>query len=719
MSKNKHKKGKDTFQETFTLPIIQYLTNNPNQSFNYKQLAFQLNIVDDYGKGQLAKLLAELVEKGQIKETDKGKFKISHQSHYYEGKMDITMSGKAYFICDELENDIHIPGRNLNHALHGDQVRVYSYHRQRSNTKREGDVVEILKRAKTEFVGTIQLHKNHAFVIPDDVRMYSDFFIPLKHVNDAKDGDKVVVKLTDWPANSKNPFGKILDVLGKPGDHNTEIHSILLEYGLPYKFPDGVEEEANEINIEITAEEIAKRRDMRQALTFTIDPKDAKDFDDAISFEILPNGHYEIGIHIADVSHYVVPGTKLDKEAYNRATSVYLVDRVVPMLPEILSNNVCSLRPNEDKLTFSAVFEMNRKAEVIKQWFGRTIIHSDKRYAYEDAQEIIEMNEKGSDNTPLEFAILELDALAKILRGKRVKAGAITFDKLEVRFELNTFNEPIQILFKHSKDANKLIEEFMLLANRKVAEFIGQKSIGVPSNKTFVYRIHDEPNVEKLAQLQQIIGKFGYKIDTRSTEKLAQSLNKLLEDIKDKPEENMIETLTIRSMAKAIYTTKNIGHYGLAFEYYTHFTSPIRRYPDVMVHRLLQHYLDGKKSPAMAVYEEQSKHSSEREGLATKAERDSIKYMQVKYMQNHVHEQFEGVVSGVTEWGIFVELTDNMCEGLVRTKEIKDDYYLYDEKQVALVGQATKNLIRLGDKVKVKVKHTDLEKKQLDFTLVD
>ncbi|MCC7520368.1 MAG: RNB domain-containing ribonuclease, partial [Flavobacteriaceae bacterium] len=440
MSKNKHKKGKDTFPEMFTLPIIQYLTNNPNQSFNYKQLAFQLNIVDDYGKGQLAKLLAELVEKGQIKETDKGKFKISHQSHYYEGKMDITMSGKAYFICDELENDIHIPSRNLNHALHGDQVRVYSYHRQRSNTKREGDVVEILKRAKTEFVGTIQLQKNHAFVIPDDVRMYSDFFIPLKHVNDAKDGEKVVVKLTDWPANSKNPFGKILDVLGKPGDHNTEIHSILLEYGLPYKFPDGVEEEANEINIEITAEEIAKRRDMRQALTFTIDPKDAKDFDDAISFEILPNGHYEIGIHIADVSHYVIPGTKLDKEAYNRATSVYLVDRVVPMLPEILSNNVCSLRPNEDKLTFSAVFEMNKNAEVIKQWFGRTIIHSDKRYAYEDAQEIIEKNEKGLDKTSLEFAILELDALAKILRGKRVKAGAITFDKLEVRFELNTFN---------------------------------------------------------------------------------------------------------------------------------------------------------------------------------------------------------------------------------------------------------------------------------------
>lgn len=731
---SKHKKNKDTFFDTYSLPVIQYLTNNPNQSFNYKQIAFQLNLVDDYSKGQLLKLLAELVHKGQVKEPEQGKFKITHQSHYYTGTIDITNSGKIFFMTDELEKDIHIPSRNANHALHGDTVRVYSYHRQRMSSKREGDVVEILQRAKTEFVGTVQLHKNHAFVVPDDTRMYADFFVPLKNVNQAQNGDKVLVKLTDWPANSKNPFGKIVDVLGKPGEHHTEIHSILLEYGLPYKFPENIEEEANTIDITISEQEIAKRRDMRKDLTFTIDPKDAKDFDDALSFTVLPNGNFEIGIHIADVSHYVQTGTLLDKEAYNRATSVYLVDRVVPMLPEILSNNVCSLRPNEDKLTFSAVFEMNTKAEIINQWFGRTVIHSDKRYTYEEAQEIIEQLQVTVDisksvkiqnskfktqHNNLEDAVLKLDELAKILRAKRVKAGAITFDKLEVRFELNDQNEPIQILFKHSKDSNKLIEEFMLLANRKVAEFIGLNAKGQPSNQTFVYRIHDEPDVNKIAQLQQIIGKFGYKIDTRSTEKLAQSINKLLVDIKDKPEENMIETLTIRSMAKAIYTTKNIGHYGLAFDYYTHFTSPIRRYPDVMVHRLLQHYLEKKKSPKPDAYEAQAKHSSEREQLATKAERDSIKYMQVKYIQNHINQQFEGVVSGVTDWGIFVELTDNMCEGLVRIKDIKDDYYLYDEKQVALVGQATKNLIRLGDKVNIKVKHTDLEKKQIDFSLVE
>lgn len=720
MSRKSKKHKKNDFAEQYSLPIIQFLTNNPNKSFNYKQLSFQLNLVDDYNKGQLVKLLAELVDKGQLKETARGKFKITHQSHYYEGKIDITNSGKAFFMTTELEKDIYIPSRNLNHALHGDTVRVYSYHRQRVNTKREGDVVEIIKRAKTEFVGTVQMSKNHAFVVPDDPKMYADFFIPQKHFNKAKDGEKVVVKFDGWPANSKNPFGKIIDVLGKPGDHHTEIHSILLEYGLPYKFPDEVEQEAQNIPIEITKQEIAKRRDMRKTLTFTIDPKDAKDFDDALSFKKLTNGNYEIGIHIADVSHYVKPDTLIEKEAYSRATSVYLVDRVVPMLPEVLSNNVCSLRPQEEKLTFSAVFEINDKAEVVKEWFGRTVIYSDHRYTYEDAQEIIENKEVTSNYSELETAIIQLDTLAKILRKRRMNAGAITFDKIEVRFDLNEFNEPIDILFKHSKDSNKLIEEFMLLANRKVAEYIGKSTKNnKPTNNTFVYRIHDEPNVDKLAQLQQIIGKFGYSIDTRSTEKLAKSINKLLEDVKDKPEENMIETLTIRSMAKAVYTTQNIGHYGLAFEYYTHFTSPIRRYPDVMVHRLLQDYLEGKKSPKATIYEEYCKHSSEREQLATKAERDSIKYMQVKYLQNHIHESFEGVISGVTDWGIFVELTDNMCEGLVRIKDIKDDYYLYDEKQVALVGQSTHNLIRLGDKVKVKVKHTDLEKKQIDFTLIE
>ncbi|HHB52601.1 MAG TPA: ribonuclease R, partial [Saprospiraceae bacterium] len=582
----------------------------------------------------------------------------------------------------------------------------------RSSKKQEGDVVEIIKRAKTTFVGTLQLHANHGFVIPDDKRMYADFFIPKKRINNAKDGDKVVVEMKDWPLNSKNPFGKIVDILGKPGEHNTEIHSILYDYGLPYKFPEQVEQDAANLPIEITQEEIAKRRDMRKVLTFTIDPKDAKDFDDALSFQELPNGNYEIGIHIADVSHYVLPNTILEEEAYKRATSVYLVDRVVPMLPEILSNNVCSLRPHEEKLTFSAIFEMNTKAKIVKQWFGRTVIYSDKRYAYEEAQEIIEHPEpfkiaKSSLDKNLTKAILTLDTLAKLLRKKRMDSGAITFDKIEVRFDLDKENEPIGIKFKHSKDANKLIEEFMLLANRKVAEFIGRKKDGSPTKNTFVYRVHDEPDIDKLAVLQQIIGKFGYRIDTRNVEFLSKSINKLLLDVKDTPEENMIETLTIRSMSKAIYTTKNIGHYGLAFDYYTHFTSPIRRYPDVMVHRLLQHYLDGKKSPKYPIYEEKCKHSSEREQMATKAERDSIKYMQVKYMQKHIQDTFEGVISGVTEWGMYVEITDNLCEGMVRIKDIDDDYYLFDEKQYAIIGQATKKMYRLGDTVNIRVKNAD------------
>ena len=609
-------------------------------------------------------------------------------------------------------------------------VKVYVYKKRRSN-KLEADVVEVVERAKSDFVGVLQLNKNFGFVLPDSNKMYADIFISQSKLNGAEHGDKVQATIIDWPEKSKNPFGKITKVLGKPGDHNTEMHSILLEYDLPYEFPSEVEKDAETLSIEITKDEITKRRDMRSDLTFTIDPKDAKDFDDALSFTKLENGNYEIGIHIADVSHYVQPKTILDAEAYERATSVYLVDRVVPMLPEMLSNGVCSLRPNEEKLTFSAVFEINEKAQIIKQWFGRTVTYSDKRFAYEEAQVIIENKnnivpanvsltgqEYKVDDAIIE-AILKLDQLAKILRKKRMKQGAISFDRVEVKFNLDEAANPVGVYFKEAKDANKLIEEFMLLANRKVAEFIGKSKGGKPSNKTFVYRVHDEPDIEKLASLQNIISKFGYKINTDTRESTSDSLNQLLSDVYGKAESNMIETLAIRSMSKAVYTTQNIGHYGLAFDYYSHFTSPIRRYPDILTHRLLQHYLDGGNSAKQEVYEEKCKHSSKREELASKAERDSIKYMQVKYMQDHKDEVFDGVITGVTEWGIYVEITKNKCEGMVRIRDIKSDYYIFDEEQYAIVGQSTKQMYQLGDNVQVQVKKTDLERKHLDFNLIE
>ena len=718
MSKKPKKLGNKP--KDFTAQLFKILSKEPSKSFNYKQIAAILELSDTKSRNEIIRDLKILKTQDKIHETEIGKYQIISKSEYYEGVIDMTSRKNGYFVCEELEDDVFVPFINLNHALDGDKVKAYIYNR-RSSRKPEAEVLEILERKKTEFVGVIDIQKNFGFVTTTNTKMYTDIFIPKNKINEAEHGDVVLVTLEDWPKKADSPFGSVIKVLGKPGEHNTEIHAILAEYGLPYDFPIEVEAYANKIDTSITEEEIKKRRDMRDVLTFTIDPKDAKDFDDALSFQVLENGNYEIGVHIADVSHYLQEGTILDDEAYQRATSVYLVDRVVPMLPEVLSNFACSLRPNEEKYTFSAVFQLNDKAEVVDSWFGRTVIYSDQRFAYEEAQSIIESK---SDLIPAEISLtgkeysvpkpivdatLKMDELAKNLRRKRMAAGAISFDKVEVKFHLNKEAEPIGVYFKQSKDSNHLIEEFMLLANRKVAEFIGKQK------KTFIYRIHDEPNEDKLINLQTVITKFGYSINFRSKKDISSSLNNLLSEVQGKKEQNLVDTLTIRSMSKAAYSTENIGHYGLAFDYYSHFTSPIRRYPDVMAHRLLQFYLDGGKSVNEEEYEEKCMHSSDRENLAAKAERDSVKYMQVKYMQDHKDEEFLGVISGVTEWGIYVEIIENKCEGMCRIREIRDDYYTFDDKQYALVGEVSKNILQLGDEIYVKVKNADLVKKQLDF----
>ena len=711
----KKKKKKNDLSRSFNKKnlkkaILTVLYENPQKTYNYKQLATELNVKDAEIRRMINMALEELTENETLEQVHRGKFKLKSRGGYVCGRVELQPQGFAYVTAEEVDQPILVSQRNLNHAMDGDKVKVYLYaHRKKHQL--EGEVSEIVERAKTTFVGLIEKSKHFAFLIPVG-KVGFDLFIPLEKLNGAEEGQKAIGRITEWPAKAKNPFGEIVEVLGNAGENDTEMHAILAEFNLPIRFPENVLKAAERIPLEIPEEEIKNRRDMRDVTTFTIDPADAKDFDDALSIRQLKDDVWEVGVHIADVSHYVKPNSILDDEAYERATSVYLVDRVVPMLPEKLSNGVCSLRPNEDKLCFSAVFQLNNQAEVLKEWFGRTVIHSNRRFAYEEAQEIIET---GAGD--LKDEVLKLNELARLLRSKRFKDGSIAFDRIEVKFEIDETGKPLSVFFKEAKESNQLIEEFMLLANKKVAEFCGKVKHG-KGERTFVYRIHDKPDPEKLENFNHFINKFGYGILTTTPRMISKSLNSLMEHIQGKSEQNVIETLAIRSMAKAEYSTRNIGHYGLGFDYYTHFTSPIRRYPDVMVHRLLERYLDGGRSVNGQKYEEHCKHSSEMESRAANAERSSIKYKQVEFMKDHIGETFPGVISGVTDWGIYVEL-ENKCEGMVPLRELDDDFYIFDEKNYCLVGRHSRKTYQLGEEVRVEIIRANLEKKQLDFKLVN
>ena len=706
------KKKSNSFNLVLTKLITDVFEKSGNKPQNYKQVAAKLNLHDDESRGLILEILKEETKKGILNEPEKGKFILKQLKTFVTGKVDMTSDGSAYIVSeDEFEEDIYVAPRKLRNALNGDIVKVYVYAKNKGR-KKDGEVVEILQRAKMDFTGIVNLSDRFAFFIPDDRKMLHDIFIPIDSLKGAKDKDKAIARIVDWPEDAKNPIGEITHVLGKQGENNAEMNAILADYGFPLAFPDEVEKQAEAIEETILAEEIAKRRDFRKILTFTIDPADAKDFDDAISFRKLDNGNIEVGVHIADVSHYVKQGTALDKEAFERGTSVYLVDRVIPMLPERLSNGLCSLRPNEDKLCFSAVFELDQEANVVEQWFGKTIIHSDTRFSYEDAQEILE-NKTGKHSEEL----LKLNELAYILRERKFKHGAISFESVEVKFNLDEYGKPLGVYAKERKDAHKLIEDYMLLANKKVAEFIAKKGKG-KQKLTFVYRSHDSPKEDALLSFSQFALKFGYKIDISSGRETAKSLNFLMADVEGKKEQNVLTKLAIRSMAKAVYTTKKHSHYGLAFDYYTHFTSPIRRYPDVMVHRLLELYLAGGKSVSEDEYEKFSMHSSQMEKKAADAERASVKYKQAEFLQNNVGMKYIGIISGLTEWGMYVEIIENKCEGMIRLRDLNDDFYVLDEKNYCIIGQRIKKKYQLGDEVTIIVKKVDLAKRQIDFSLV-
>lgn len=706
------KKTDNHFKQVISQLVLGVFEQNGREQMNYIQVSAKLNITEPEARTIIDEIIKEETKKGTLKETSRGKYQLVELKTYVEGRVDMTTDGSAFIVTDdEFENDIFVAPRKLRTALNGDRVKIYVYEKSKGKRK-EGEVIEILKRNKMEFTGIVKLSERFAFFIPDDRKMLHDIFIPLTELNGAKNGVKAVAEITDWPPEAKNPIGRIKSVLGKQGENNTEMNAILAEYGFPLQFPAEVERESETIPEEISAEEIAARRDFREILTFTIDPYDAKDFDDALSYKTLENGNFEVGVHIADVSHYIIPDSALDKEAYSRATSVYLVDRVIPMLPERLSNGLCSLRPKEDKLCFAAVFELDAEANVVNEWFGRTIIYSDRRFTYEEVQEVIET---GAGDFVTE--IQQLNALAYKLRARKFKNGAISFESTEVKFKLDEQGKPIGVFVKERKDAHKLIEDFMLLTNRKVAEFVSKKGKG-KKKYTFVYRAHDAPNPETLGNFAQFAARFGYRINMKNDREIAKSLNRLMNDVEGTKEQNVLTHLAIRSMAKAIYTTKSSSHYGLAFDHYTHFTSPIRRYPDVMAHRLLAHYLAGGTPVNAEHYEAMSKHCSEMEKKAADAERASVKYKQAEYLQDHIGTIYNGVISGVTEWGMYVQIIENNCEGMVRLRDISDDFYTLDEKNYAIIGQRKKKVYQLGDEVRIKVKNVDLTKKQIDFSLL-